>query len=418
MPGFEVLRVRNYRLWWSHLSVANIGNWAQRVAQDWVALELTGQSGTALGIVTAAQFLPFLLLAPVGGVIADRFDARKVLFVTQAIIGGCAALMAVLTGTGVVAFWHVVVIAFLLGCANAVFQPTIQSFVTDLVGPDLVSSAVGLSAASFNGARVIGPAIAGVMIASWTTWSVFTVTALSVLVPMWALVRLDPSQLYPSPKDRGRGLLKEGIRYAVRDRKVLRILGIAFFVGTFALNSQLTTALMATKEFGLGAGELGVLSSVLAFGSLVGAVFSAKRKVTTDKLVGYAAVVFCTVEIICGLMPGYVTFAVSLAVLGFTQLIFMTAANSRLQLVSDPAKRGRMMALYTLLLMGGTPLGAPLMGWFAEEFGAPWSLIGGGALALAGTVAVLVALRGAVREDEPAPQPEPANIKAAAEPAA
>jgi MFS family permease len=395
-PTFRALRNRNYRLYYAGGVVSNTGTWMQRVAQDWLVLQLSGNSGVALGITTGLQFLPILLFGPVGGMLADRYSKRKLLVLTQAFMGLVALVLAILDLTGVVEVWHVYVLALLLGLGTAVDNPTRQSFVIEMVGRDDLPNAVGLNSASFNLGRVFGPALAGLLIEVFDTGPVFLLNAVSFLAVIYALTRMRADELQPAPRaGRGPGQILEGIRYVRSRPDLLMVLALVFFVGTFGLNFQLTTALMATEVFGMGAGEFGLLGSIMAVGSLAGALLAARRGRPRLRLLLLAAFAFGAIEVLAGLMPTYLAFAVILVPVGLTALTFITAANSTMQLAVDPVMRGRVMALYTAVFFGGTPFGAPMVGAIAEAFGARWSLISGGLVSATAAVvaAVLLARR-------------------------
>lgn len=384
---FRSLRNRNYRLYAAGSAISNIGTWLQRIAQDWLVLQLTANSGTALGITTALQFLPFLLIAPWGGVIADRFPKRKVLQCTQVAMGVTAGALAVLDLTGVVQVWHVYVLAFLFGVASAIDNPARQSFVVEMVGKEDLPNAVGLNSASFNGARVIGPAVAGFLIVFVGTGWVILLNALTYSATVWALARMRTSELHtPKLVPRQPGMMVDALRYVRRRHDLLLVLAVVFFVGCFGLNFQMTSALMATQVFGKGAGEYGVLGSVMAVGAVTGALSAARRSTTSLRLVVGAAMCFGVLEMLSGVMPTYLTFALSLPILGFAQLTMITAANAMMQLKVAAEMRGRVIALYSMVFIGSTPLGAPIVGWVGEAFGARWTLIGGGAISLLGTL--------------------------------
>jgi MFS family permease len=386
-PTFSSLRVRNYRLYASGALVSNIGTWMQRVAQDWLVLQLSGHSGVALGVTTGLQFLPMLLLAPYGGTLADRYSKRRLLMLTQAWMGLVGLVLGVLTVTGAVNVWHVYVLALLLGVGAAVDAPARQSFVIEMVGPDDVSNAVGLNSASFNLGRVIGPSLAGFLIVLISTGPVFLLNAASFIAVIFALKRMRVSELQIAPPvQRGRGQIREGVRYVRARPDLLLVMVIVFFVGTFGLNFQMTSALMATEVFDKGAGQYGLLGSIVAVGSLSGALLAARRGRPRLRLVVGAAIAFGIVEIVAGLMPTYLTFGLLLVPLGLTQMTLLNSANATMQLGVDPLMRGRVMALYMAVLMGGTPLGAPLVGALAEAFGARWSLIGGGIISAGAAV--------------------------------
>ena len=306
--------------------------------------------------------------------------------------------------TGAVQVWHVYVLALLLGVGAACDAPARQSFVIEMVGRDDLSNAVGLNSASFNLGRVIGPSVAGFLIVLVGTGPVFLINAASFGAVIFALVKMRPAELMPVPRaGRGRGQLLEGIRYVRARPDLLTVMVIVFFVGTFGLNFQLTSALMATEVFHKGAGEYGLLGTIVAIGSLSGALLAARRGRPRLRLIVVAAVAFGVVEIVAGLMPSYWTFMATLIPLGLCQMTMLNSANATMQLAVAPAMRGRVMALYMAVLMGGTPIGSPLIGALAEAFGARWSLIGGGAVsATAALVAggLLARRRGLVLRDE------------------
>jgi MFS family permease len=404
--ALPALRNRNYRIWITGLSVANVGTWMQRIAQDWLVLDITHRSGTALGVVTALQFLPMLLLGPFGGVVADRFPKRWTLLWSQAAVGLCGLVLATTVLSGSVRLVQVQVVAVLLGLANAVFQPTVQAFVLELVTREEVPSVVGLSGGAFHAARLIGPGLAGLIINAWGTGPVFLIAAATVLGPIMSLLRLDPRTLHPVPPTRGGpGMFVEGVRYALGERRILLILGIGGFVFAFAANSPITNALMATVVFHRGAGGFGLLGSVMAVGSLVAAVLAARRRSVSIRTAILAATALCLFNMVSAAMPGYGAFAVALIPVAFAQITFTVAANSILQIESDPRYRGRVMALFTVLMLGTTPIFAPPVGWWAQHFGARSVLVTSSAMALAGTLAVLLALRRNVSTPPPGPVP-------------
>jgi len=390
---FRALAVRNYRLYAAGALVSNIGTWMQRVGQDWLVLQLSGGSGAALGITTGLQFLPMLVLSPFAGLVADRFPKQRVLICTQIAMAVPAAVLGTLAITGSAETWHVYVLALLFGIGTAFDAPARQSFVVEIVGRDDLTNAVGLNSASFNLARIVGPAVAGGLIAllgggpAATGW-VIAANAVSYLGVVGSMLAMRAGELTPADAvGRGRGSIREGWRYVRGRPDLVLVLVIVFFVGTFGLNFQLTSALMATQVFDKGAGAYGLLSSVMAIGSLAGALLAAGRGRPTLRLVVLAAVSFCLAEMVAGLLPTYVTFTVWLPLLGLTALTVITAANATMQLSVEPQMRGRVAALYLMVFMGGTPLGSPLLGWVGDVFGARWTLIGGGAVALLGTLA-------------------------------
>jgi MFS family permease len=392
-PTFRSLRNPNYRLYAAGSVVSNVGTWLQRVAQDWLVLQLTGNSGTAIGITTGLQFLPFLLLSPVAGLVADRIPKRRLLQLTNLGMAVPALVLGLLAVTGQAQIWHVYVLALVLGVSSAFDAPARQSFVSELVEPEDLTNAVGLNSANFNSARIVGPALAGVMIAALgggvtaTGW-VILLNAVSYAAPISMLRSLDPRLLHsPDLVPRQPRAIRAGVGYVRRRPDLLLILAIVFFTGTFGLNFQITSALMATNVFDKGPTEYGLLGTFMAFGSLAGSLLAARRERVRHRLVVGAALAFAIVEIAAGLMPTYLTFALITPLLGITALTIITSANAFIQLNTDGGMRGRVMALYMMIFIGGTPFGAPFMGWIAEEFGARWTLLLGGGITGLGVLA-------------------------------
>jgi MFS family permease len=387
-PTFRSLHVRNYRIYAAGAVVSNIGTWMQRVAQDWLILQLTG-SATAVGITTGLQFLPMLLFGMYGGLLADRFDKRRLLMLSQAAFGVQALLLGLLAVTGVAQAWHVYVLAFLLGCITAVDNPARQSFVIEMVGKDDLTNAVALNSASFNIARVIGPALAGLMLVWIGAGWVILVNAASFGAVIWSLSRLSDGELRTPPLvERAKGQLREGVRYVRNRPDLLLTIVLVFFVATFGLNFQMLLAVFAADVFARDAAAYGWLSTAMAAGTLGGALAAARRGVPRKRLVIGAAFVFGVLEIVTALMPTYWSFLAMLVPTGFAALTFMTSANATMQLGASAATRGRVMALYMTVFLGGTPLGAPIVGWVAEEWGARWGLVLGGVVSMAAAVLV------------------------------
>ncbi|WP_346621609.1 MFS transporter [Blastococcus montanus] len=381
---FRALRVRNFRRYASANLLSLTGTWMQRIGQDWLVLQLSDGSGVALGLITALQFGPSLLLSMYGGVLADRYPKRRLLLISQALMGLLSLVLAVLVVTGAIELWHVFVLAGVLGSISAVDVPVRQAFVAEMVGPGLITNAVSLNSTIFNGARLVGPALAGLLIgaASGNTAPAFFLNAASFAFTIAALAGMRTDELLPSPPvARGAGQLRAGLAYTWGHPDLLLAMGLAFVLGTFGFNYQVTIALMARETFGLGAEAFGLLSTCFAVGSLSGALLSTRRSVRPRQrfLIG-SAVLFGLFTVVAGLMPTYATFALLLVPTGAAGLMFSVANNSFVQLGVDPQMRGRVMALYFMCFMGGTPVGAPLVGWVAERFGAPWGLILGGAV--------------------------------------
>ena len=397
-PTFRAMRAFNYRVWMAGAVVSNVGTWMQRVAQDWLVLTvLTDHSPVALGITTGLQFAPMLLLAPLAGVVADRLPKRPLLIGTQAAMGFIGALLGVLVITDAVQLWQVYVLAFALGVSAALDGPTRQAFVSEMVPREDLSNAVGLNSASFNFARLIGPGLAGILIAWVGTGPVFLINAASFLAVIGSLLAMRRGELMPSPRTtRERGQLRAGMRYVKNRPDIVLLLVIVGLIGTFGFNFQMTTALMATETFGKGPSEYGLLGSIMAIGSLTGALLAARRDRPRLRLVIGSALAFGVFATIACLMPTYTLFAIALVPVGVSALTLMTAANATVQLSVAPEMRGRVLALYMAVFLGGTPIGAPIIGWIGEVLGARWTIGVGGVVAIltaAGALAYLVRSR-------------------------
>jgi MFS family permease len=396
-PTFTSLRYPNYRLWFGGALVANVGTWMQRVAQDWLVLTvLSDESGVAVGTVTALQFAPVLLLSVWAGVLADRMNRRLLLMITQLAQAVLALGLGALVLLGHVELWHVYVFAALLGVVSAIDGPVRQTFVAELVPADKLSNAVGLNSTSFNAARLIGPGLAGLAIAWVGIGWVFVFNGVSFFATILALLRMRTSELHPMPsaKRHEKGQIRAGLAYVRNRSDIIVIMVVVGVVSTFGLNFQLTSALMARTEFGKGASEYGVLGSVLAIGSLTGALLAARRERPRVRLVIGAAFAFGVTTGVMALMPTYPSFAVACIPVGLASLTMMTAANTTIQMSTDPAMRGRVMAIYMMVFMGATPIGSPVVGWVGEEFGARWAIgIGSISALLVATGAALWAIR-------------------------
>ncbi|MCD5312579.1 MFS transporter [Kineosporia babensis] len=399
---FRALSIRNYRLWASGAIVSNTGTWMQRVAQDWLVLtQLTSNSGVAVGITTALQFAPVLLLAPWAGAVTDRFDRRKVLITTQILSAVLGLTLGLLIVTGLVQLWMVYVLAAGLGIVAAVDGPARQAFVSELVPVEYLPNAVGLNSASFNAGRLLGPGLAGLLIAWIGTGPVFLINGLSFIAVVFSLTRMNRDELSAQQRPaRGNRSARAGLAYVRSHPEIALVMTVVGAVAMVGLNSQITIALMARLTFDKGAGEFGLLGSVMAIGSLGGALLAARRERPTLKLVLGAAAAFGITSILSAVMPTYETFALMLIPVGLAALTMLTAANATVQLATDPSMRGRVMALYMAILMGGTPVGSPIIGWIGEEFGARYTiLIGGVGTLIAAAVGMIWMSRSvAVRE--------------------
>lgn len=386
---FRSLRIANYRLWAGGALVSNVGTWMQRIAQDWLVLTiLTPNNATSVGIVMALQFGPALLFLPLSGYVADRFDLRRTLQITQGLQCLLALGLGLLTITGIVTLYQVYVFAFLLGAITAFDAPARQAFVSELVGEDDLSNAVALNSTSFNAARMLGPAVAGGLIAVTGPGWVFLINAASFAGVLSALGFIRPESLVGRRKKRSRGGLLAGFRYVLRRGDLIAILCMLFLFSTFGLNFPIFISTMSVKAFHVGAGAYGVLTSMLAVGTLAGALFAASRAAPKLSHLISGAFGFGLCCILAALMPHFWLFGAVLIGVGLAQQTFMTSANSLVQLSTHPAMRGRIMALYMGISMGGTPVGGPVAGYLVDTFGPRWTL--GGLAGMAGLTAALI----------------------------
>ncbi|MGA9071490.1 MAG: MFS transporter [Terracidiphilus sp.] len=387
---FRSLRSFNFRLWAAGALVSNAGTWMQRVAQDWLVLtQLTHHDATALGIVTGLQFAPQLLLLPWTGLAADRLNQRKLLMFTQATMGVLALLLGVLTVAGVIQLWHVYVFAFLSGSAAALDAPVRQTFVAEMVGDDDLPNAVALNSTSINAAQMIGPAVAGLLIAKVGIGWAFLLNGISFAAVLLSMSFFHLSELRTSARaHRSASGFQEGLRYAWEKPDLRAILIMLFLIGTFGFNFPIFISTMAVDVFHSDARGFGLLSSIMALGTFSGALFAASRKRPSLSTLMAGAGVFglgCTLG---ALAPGYWWFAAALAVSGAAVLIFANGTNSMMQLSTEPSMRGRVMALRVGVGLGGMTIGAPMVGWVANHFGPRWAL---GIGAVAGFAAALAA---------------------------
>lgn len=394
---FASLAVPNFRTYVSGALVSNIGTWVQRVAQDWLVLQLSGGSAMAVGLTTALQFAPALFLSPWGGLLADRFDKRKMLMFTQSWMALSAVALGILAITGVAQTGHVYAFAVIFGIGAALDAPARQAFVSEMVGTERLTNAIGLNSSAFNAARLIGPGIAGLIIAAFGSgWAILS-NGVSFLAFLLALAMLNEDKLVRSERlVRAKGQVREGVRYVAARADLLIALGIGFAVGTFGLNFQMTNALMVRNEFHLDAQMYGLLGTMSGVGSLLGALLAARRKTSPGmRFVVIAALVFAAFNVASGLAPTPLLYGLVLPFVGLSALLALTATNMYVQIHVDPQVRGRVMALYMTVLMGGTPIGAPLLGLLAEWWGPRASLVGGGVIQVLviGVVLALVVMR-------------------------
>lgn len=416
---FSSLRVRNYRLFASGSLISLVGSWMQRTGQDWLVLRLSHNSGTAAGITLGLQFLPLLLFGLFGGVLADRLPKRRTLYMTQSAMALLALILGLLVLNGAATLIEVYVLAFALGCATAIDNPTRQAFVGELVGRAQLSNAIGLNSATFNGARLIGPAVAGVMIDAVGTGWVFLANAISFVAVISSLAVMRDDELFPAPRlERAKGQIREGFAYIAARRDLLLPIALVGVIGMLGLNFQVTLALMDKTVFHRSASGYGVLTSILAVGSITGALMGARRTKLSVKTLALAAFGFGAAEAAASLMPALAWFAVVLVPTGFFAITVTTMANSTVQLRSDPAIRGRVMGVYMLVFAGSTPIGAPIIGWASQELGARAGLYIGGLASLAAAIVVLaIARRGATAPEVQRPMAVEDFYETAATPA-
>ncbi|MGK5501355.1 MFS transporter [Streptomyces sp. URMC 125] len=384
---FSSLRIRNYRLFAMGQLVSNTGTWMQRIAQDWLVLSLTG-SATAVGVTTALQFLPMLFLGLYGGVIADRYPKRRLLLITQTAMGVTGLALAALTLGGHVQVWHVYALAFVLGLATVVDNPARQTFVSEMVGPEQLANAVSLNGANFQSARLIGPAVAGVLITAVGSGWAFLLNGLSFVAPITGLLMMRTAELHTVERaPRAKGQLREGLRYVASQPDLIWPITLVGFVGTFAYNFPIWLTAYTATVFDEGAGTYGLLNTLMAVGSVAGALLAARRGVSRMRVMVAAALAFGVLEMVAAVSPSFWLFALLMAPIGAVGLTFNVTANSTVQLSSDPAMRGRVMSLYMMVFMGGTPIGGPLMGWITDAHGARMGFLAGGAVSALAAVA-------------------------------
>jgi MFS family permease len=378
-------------MWAGGALVSNVGTWMQRTAQDWIVLtELTHHNATAVGVVMALQFGPQVLLLPLTGFAADHIDRRKLLFATQGLMGLLALGLGLLTISGLVHLWHVYVFAFLLGCVSAFDGPARQTFVSDLVGLSDLSNAVALNSTSFNAARMIGPAIAGVLIAWVGSGWVFLINAASFAAVLCSLSLLRVNELHLGDRAlRSRGSFAEGFRYVARRPDLKVILLMIFLIGTFGLNFPIFISTMSVRVFHAGASQFGLLTSIMAIGSVTGALLAARREKPHITLLLAGSFIFGLGCALAAIMPIYWLFGLALVPIGVAAQTLTTTGNSMVQISTEPAMRGRVVAIFMAIALGGTPIGAPIVGRVADVFGPRWAL---GIGAAAGFAAAIVGI--------------------------
>jgi MFS family permease len=389
--SWRSFRHRNYRILFPANAVSNIGSWAQRIAQDWLVLELTDNNGYYLGLVTAIQFAPFLFFTLHGGLLADRVNKRLALVVTNTVGGLSALTLGILVMSGNIQLWHVFACAAVLGISGAIDAPIRQSFTSEIVGHADLANAVSLNSANFNAGRLVGPAISGFLIAHYGTGPSFIINAASYIAVNIALLSMRESEFFYREAKKTLGTIREGFAY-VKARPDLYVVMIAvFFAATFGLNFQIFNALMARGEFNKGAASFGLLGTFIAVGSLSGALISARlEKQRNTMFVIRMGTVFSIAVMALSIMPTYTLYAIWLPFCGFSALTMLITANSLMQMHSDPAIRGRITGIYLLIFMGGTPFGSLAIGYLVEAIGVRESVAVCGGISLIGMVAIWV----------------------------
>ncbi|CAB4591370.1 MAG: MFS transporter [Actinobacteria bacterium] len=384
---------RNFRILFPANAASNIGTWAQRVAQDWLVLELT-HSGRDLGLVTGLQFLPALLLSLYGGRLADRFNKRLLLYITNLGGGVVALLMGILVMTNTIQIWHVYVLALILGIFTAIDAPIRQSFTSEMVGKSDLANAVSLNSANFNAGRLIGPGISGLLIAWFGTGPSFIINAFSYIAVIIALSAIRDEELHIESAPQIDAKIREAWAYVRKRTDIFAVMITVFFAATFGLNFQVFTALMATAIFDKGPASFGSLGSIVAIGSLSGALLSAKldSKRSPRFIIAFAALFGVSVSL-TAIAPTYFTYMLTLPIAGALGLTTMIAANSYVQTKTDPALRGRVMGIYLTIFLGGTPVGSPLIGWLSESIGTRQTIFMCGVVTMVSSALIYLLLR-------------------------
>jgi MFS family permease len=391
--------------------LSNIGTWAQRIAQDWLVLELTN-SAQLLGIITALQFLPSLLLSLYGGVLADRFDKRTLLIITNIGAGLGSLTLGLLVITEQVEVWHVAVLAFTVGVFSALDAPVRTSFNSELVGQKDIPSAISLNSANFNAGRLIGPAASGFLIVLFGTGLSFVINSLTYVAVVVSLILIRKNELFISVKPERGAKLKEAVNYVLGHTEIRLVMIAVFFATTFGLNFQIFMAVMATQEFGKGPAEFGILGSILAVGSFTGVLVSARLEhMRVPKWVMRFGMAFGFLLMITAWMPTYGTFAAILPLVGGMALMMLIGANSFVQTNCEPTLRGRVMGIYLLIFMGGTPIGSPAIGWFAENFGVRITVFICGVIVLVAALVIAIIIK-----RTPGPEPKTESLPVITDP--
>jgi MFS family permease len=379
---FLSLKVRNYRLYFIGQAISLCGTWMQTIGQDWLVLKITG-SGTQLGIVSALQFLPVLLFGPWGGVIADRFDKRKIMYATQTVAGILALILGALVVTGTAQIWMVYLLAAGLGFVSMVNNPAQQTFVPEMVGTDLLQNAVALNSTEVNLARALGPALAGVIIATLGLGVCFIINGFSYIAVLIVLFMMNKEELHPSPVHQQKGQLLEGLRYVMETPTLFITLIMMAIIGTLSYEFSVSLPLLAQFSFRGNAGTYAELITATGVGSVVGGLFTASRRNVTIKMLVVSALGFGIMLGIAAFMPTIILAVIALFFVGIFSINFISLGNTALQLKSKPHMRGRVMALWSMAFLGSTPIGGPIIGWIGDTIGPRWGVAVGGVAAIA-----------------------------------
>jgi MFS family permease len=391
--NWRAFRHRNFRILFPANAASNIGGWVQRIAQDWLVLELT-HSGTYLGIITALQFAPVWFISLPGGALADRFNKRKVLMITNAASGMTSLVLGLLVVTDTVKIWHVMVLAFALGISDAADKPVRQSFVSEMVGETDMPNAVSLNSANFNLGRLIGPALSGLMIAAFGTGPAFLINAVTYVLVIIVMANIRESELFRKVRTPGPTTIREGLRYVRARPDLFVVMSTIFFTTTFGLNFQLFNALMATKVFSKGVTEFGLMGTIIAIGSLSAALFSPRiEKYRSTKFVVMSSIGFGTAVVVISQMPTYTSYIFMLPIAGAGALTMMIAANSVIQTNSDSVIRGRVLGIYQIVFLGGAPLVNPVLGFLSEVIGIRLVLLSCGLISLVAPLLIWIKFR-------------------------
>lgn len=396
------LKQRNYRLYFIGQIISNAGTWMQMVAQSWLVLQIS-KSGSILGVVSAVQFLPMLFLGPLAGVYTDRYNKRKLLILTQSLFGVVALVLGILDLSGVIQLWMIFVSAALMGVINTIDMPTRQAFVIELVGREDLQNAVSLNTVVMNGARVVGPSIAGGIIYAFGVGPNFILNAVSYIAVIIVLLKLDMTKLRPATRIAAKkGQLREGFRYVMSHSELAIPLLMMVIVGTLAYEFQISIPLLATATFHKGAGSYAILTASLGFGAVIGGFLSAKYAKVSQQLLNTAAAIFGLMMLGMAAAPSYALELVVTAATGAISILFLSTANTLLQIKAREEMRGRVMALYGVAFLGSTPVGAPLIGFISQHFGGRSGiLVGGVATIFAAAFGTYRARRMTIKQLEP-----------------